>query len=73
VLDAILMEREGVPAAAIVTEVFRATGEAMASSWGMPGYRFLEVPHPIANLSGEELDDRASALVEPIVALLRGE
>jgi hypothetical protein len=67
------MEREGVPAAAIVTEVFRATGEAMASSWGMPGYRFLEVPHPIANLSGEELDDRASALVEPIVALLRGE
>jgi hypothetical protein len=73
VLDAILMEREGVPAAAIVTDVFRATGEAMASSWGMPGYRFLEVPHPIANLSDKELGERASALVEPIVALLRGE
>jgi hypothetical protein len=31
------------------------------------------VLHPIANLSDKELDDRASALVEPIVALLRGE
>jgi hypothetical protein len=30
VLDAILFERAGVPAIAVVTEPFRATGEAMA-------------------------------------------
>ncbi len=70
-LDAILMEREGVPAVAIVTDVFRATGEAMATSWGVPGYRFLETPHPIANLTDKDLDDRADALVDAVVALLR--
>jgi hypothetical protein len=72
VLDAILLEREGIPAVAIVTDVFRATGAAMATSWGVPGYRFLETPHPIANLSDKDLDDRAAALVEPVAALLRG-
>ena len=69
-LDAILMEQAGVPAVAIVTDVFRATGEAMATSWGLPGYRFLETPHPIANLADKALDARAEALVAPVVALL---
>ena len=70
-LDAILFERAGVPAIAIVTEPFRPTGEAMATSWGLPGYRFLDVPHPIANLADKELDGRADRLVEPVLALLR--
>ncbi len=71
-LDAILLEREGVPAVAIVTDVFRATGNAMATSWGLPGYRFLDTPHPIANLGDKDLDARADALVEQVIALLRG-
>ncbi len=71
-LDAILLEREGVPAIAIVTDVFRATGVAMAASWGMPGYRFLETPHPIANLTDQELDERADRLVRPVIELLGG-
>jgi hypothetical protein len=70
VLDAILMERQGVPAVAIVTDVFRATGEAMATSWGVPGYRFLETAHPIATLGDKDLDARADALTEQIVALI---
>jgi hypothetical protein len=71
VLDAILLEQRGLPAIAIVTDAFRATGEAMAASWGMPGYRFLETPHPIANLGDKELDERADRLVAPVVALLK--
>jgi len=71
VLDAILMERAGVPSVAIVTDLFHATGEAMATSWGVPGYRFLETPHPIANLTDKDLEARAEALVVPVVAALR--
>ncbi len=71
-LDAILMEQAGVPAVAVVTDVFRETGAAMAASWGMAGYRFLSVPHPIANLGEKELDARAAMLVEPVVTLLGG-
>jgi hypothetical protein len=72
VLDAILLERAGLPAVAIVTDVFRTTGAAMAASWGMTGFRFLETPHPIANLGDKDLDARADQLVEPVVALLSG-
>jgi hypothetical protein len=72
VLDAILFERAGVPAIAVITEPFRPTGEAMATSWGMPGYRFLEVPHPIANLGDKELDERADRLADEVVTVLRG-
>ncbi|HSE93110.1 MAG TPA: hypothetical protein VLF19_07375 [Methylomirabilota bacterium] len=70
-LDAILLERAGVPAVAVVTEPFQATGEAMAASWGMAGYRFLTTPHPIANLGDKDLDERAERLVAPVVALLQ--
>jgi len=72
VLDAILMEEQGVPAIAIVTAPFRNTGRAMAESWGKAGYPFLDMPHPIANLGDKELDARADRLVEQVLALLRG-
>jgi hypothetical protein len=64
VLDAILMEEQGVPAIAVVTTPFRNTGEAMAASWGKPGYPFLDTPHPIANLTPLDLDKRADELAD---------
>jgi hypothetical protein len=64
VLDAILMEEQGVPAIAVVTTPFRNTGEAMAASWGKPGYPFLDTPHPIANLTAQDLDKRAGELAD---------
>ena len=65
-LDAILMEEQGVPAIAIVTAPFRNTGKAMAESWGKPGYPFLDMPHPIANLTAAQLDERCDRLVEQV-------
>jgi hypothetical protein len=71
VLDAILMEEQGVPAIAVVTTPFRNTGEAMAASWGKPGYPFLDTPHPIANLAPPDLDRRADALADACEQWLR--
>ena len=70
-LDGILLEKAGVPAVSIVTEPFRETGVEMAVSWGVPEYRFLDMPHPIANLTEEELDARADALVPKVEQLLK--
>jgi len=70
VLDGILFEKIGLPAASIVTDVFEATGHAMAQSWGVPEYKFLSLPHPIANLTEAELDARARAIVPEVVRLL---
>ena len=58
------------PSASIITDVFKLTGQAMASSWGLKDFRFLSMPHPIANLTGDELDQRARDIVPEVVRLL---
>jgi hypothetical protein len=70
VLDGILFEKNGIPAASIVTDVFQATGRAMAQSWGLPEYKFLAMPHPIANLSEAQLDQRAREIAPQVVKLI---
>ena len=69
-LDGIVFEKVGIPTAAIVTDVFEATGRAMAQAWGLPNYKYLSVKHPIANLTEDELDKRARDIVPQIVQLL---
>ena len=69
-LDSIVFEQHGVPSASIITDLFRATGKAMARTWGVPDFSFLEMPHPIANLSDAELDQRAAAITPQVVKLL---
>jgi len=70
VLDGIVFEKHGIPAASIITDVFENTGRAMAQAWGLPNYKYLAMPHPIANLTDEELDQRARDMVPQIVDLL---
>jgi len=70
VLDGILFEKNGVPAVSIVTDVFEETGRAMAEAWGVPNYKFITIPHPIANLNEQELEQRARKVVTKVVQLL---
>jgi hypothetical protein len=70
VLDGILFEKHGVPAASIVTDRFVETGRAMAKAWGLPNYIFLSMPHPTANLTEGELDQRAREIAPEVKNLL---
>ena len=69
-LDGILLEKAGVPSASIVTDVFTRTGRAMAEQWGVPEYKFLAMPHPIANLTEAELEQRARSISAEVATLL---
>ena len=69
-LDGIVLEKNAVPSASIVTDVFEKTARAMAEQWGVPTYRFLMMAHPIANLSEEELDRRAREIAPEVVKLI---
>ena len=71
-LDAISFEKRGIPAAAIITEPFIATAEAMARLAGMPEYPVAVIPHPVGSLSRDEVTARADAIAERIVELLLG-
>lgn len=69
-LDSIVFEQQGVPSASIVTHVFIVTGKAMARTWGVPDFKFLVLPHPIANLTQEQMDQRAAEITPQVVELL---
>ncbi len=70
-LDSIVFEQQGVPSASIITDVFEKTGKAMARTWGLPEFRFVMMPHPIANLTPEQLDQRAREITPQVIDLLR--
>lgn len=70
-LDAVILEKAGIPAIAIVTDAFQATAREMAELWGVPNFRFVMMPHPLASLTPREIDERAEELVGKVVALLR--
>jgi hypothetical protein len=69
-LDSILFEKRGVPSAAIVTDAFTSTAKAMARSWGVPNHPFVTVPHPISNLTDEQLDRLARDVAPKVVRIL---
>ena len=72
-LDAVRFEELGLPAAAILTEPFKATGEVMAELQGFARYPFATVPHPVASLTEDQVMAVADA-VTPVVErlILRG-
>ena len=70
VADGIVLEQAGVPAVVICTDAFIASADAMAGLRGAPGYRYLTIPHPLANLTPDGVRDRAAATVPGIVGML---
>ena len=70
-LDAITFEKLGIPAVPIITEVFDGAAKEMAQLWGVPGFRYVTMPHPLANLGKEEIAQRAAALTERVLVLLQ--
>ena len=43
----------------------------MAANWGVPEYRFLSIPHRIANLTDAELEERVNGVLDDVVKLLK--
>lgn len=69
-LDGILMERRGIPAAAICTDRFVPNGRAIAEAHGAPEYPFALVPHPLASASPEALAREAKEVLPEVLRLL---
>ncbi len=72
-LDAINLEKQGIPAVAVITEPFVLTANTVAELNGLPGYPFVVVPHPFGSLDEAAVRARADAAVARIEGLLLGE
>ena len=66
-----MLEKAGIPGIAIITDAFDSTAKEMAGLWGVPDFRFVMMPHPLASLTAEGVEQRADELVAKVVALLQ--
>ena len=70
-LDAVILEKAGIPTVPILTDAFESTAKEMAELWGVPDFRFVMMPHPLGSLSPDAIAQKANDLVAPVLALLR--
>jgi hypothetical protein len=68
--DVVRLESLGVPTAAVGTAPFRAEALEQARALGMPGYRMVEVAHPIQPIPVSEVVALADAALDEVVARL---
>lgn len=66
-----ILEKAGIPAVPVITDAFDSTAREMAELWGVPDFRFVMMPHPLASLTAEGVEVRAAELVDRILRLLR--
>ena len=65
-----MLEKAGIPGIAIITDVFDSTAKEMAELWGVPDFRFVMMPHPLASLTAEGVEQRADELLDKVLTLL---
>ena len=53
--DTVEFEKRGIPATAIITEAFRNAAEFQFRGKGMDKHPYVELPHPVSNLSEDEM------------------
>ncbi|MBV9417567.1 MAG: hypothetical protein JO363_21460 [Solirubrobacterales bacterium] len=71
--DGIVLERAGVPAVSICTDAFVVPARAMADVYGLPGFEFVTIPHPIASLSPPQIEVTVREATADVVRILMGQ
>jgi len=68
--DSVEIDDHGKPAAALITEPFVPTAQAIAKIRALPDYPFVILKHPIGSLTDEDLNERADDALAQIAAIL---
>ena len=69
--DTIEFEKRGIPAAVIITQAFRNAALFQFKSKGMEGHAYIEMPHPVSNLSPEAMRALTLQFVDAIARQLK--
>ena len=68
--DSVRLEAEGIPAVPLATSEFRTAARVQASRLGRPDLEAVFVSHPIQDRTPAEIEERADAVIEEVVARL---
>jgi hypothetical protein len=63
-------EKRGIPATLFLTSVFRNAAVYQFRSKGMDGHPFVELPHPVSNLTPVEMRQVTARFVGPMARQL---
>ena len=70
--DTVWFEIQGVPAVSIASSAFVDAAATQAQALGMEDAKCVFVPHPIQDATDEEMQAKADACVEAVIAALTG-
>ena len=68
--DTIEFEKRGIPATVFLTQVFKNAAVYQFRTKGMDGHPFVELPHPVSNLTTDQMRALTERFVEEMVRQL---
>ena len=68
--DTVEFEKRGIPATLVLTSVFRNAAEHQFRTRGLQGHPFVELPHPISNLTTEQMRNLMLRYMDELVVYL---
>ena len=68
--DTVEFEKRGIPATMFLTQAFRNAAVHQFRSKGMDGHPFIELPHPVSNLTPDEMRALTLKYVDQLVRQL---
>jgi hypothetical protein len=68
--DTVKIESLGIPAVPVATHEFMTAARAQAAALGRPEFDAVYVPHPIQDQTKAEIEAKADAIIEEVIARL---
>ena len=68
--DTVEFEKRGIPATVVLTSVFKNAAIHSFKTKGLEGHPFIELPHPISNLTADEMHALTLRYADELVAQL---
>ncbi len=69
--DTVEFEKRGIPSTTVITEAFRTAADFQFKGKGMAGHPFVELPHPVSNLTADEMKATTLKFVEEVAGQLK--
>ncbi len=69
--DTVEFEKRGIPSTTVITEAFRTAADFQFKGKGMAGHPYIELPHPVSNLTADEMKATTLKFVEEVAGQLK--
>lgn len=68
--DTVEFEKRGIPATVFITQAFRNSAVTQFRNMGMDGHSYIELPHPVSNLTHAQMREVTLRHVADVVRQL---